>query len=110
MAASTTIFESDIEGTRATASAHRKIELQSPADLTYLIANVSRAASAAALTAGGGEEDHPGFHCLAWGSIEMGRRPEVQQGEAGVDFYRRGGDAVPGCRRGGEDTARPWLG
>ena len=44
MAASTTIFESDIEGTRATASAHRKIELQSPADLTYLIANVSRAA------------------------------------------------------------------
>jgi hypothetical protein len=47
MTASTTIFESDtLEGTRATASAHRKIELQSPADLTYLIANVSRAARA----------------------------------------------------------------
>jgi kinetochor protein Mis14/NSL1 len=40
-----TIYESDtLEGTRATASAHRKIELQSPADLSYLIANVSRAA------------------------------------------------------------------
>lgn len=42
----TTIFETDIEGARATASAHRKIELQAPADLTYLIANVSRAARA----------------------------------------------------------------
>lgn len=40
------IFESDIEGARATASAHRKIELQAPADLTYLVANVSRAARA----------------------------------------------------------------
>lgn len=40
------IFESTnaLAGTRATESAHRKIELQSPADLTYLIANVSRAA------------------------------------------------------------------
>jgi hypothetical protein len=40
------IFESDniLAGTRATETAHRKIELQSPADLTYLIANVSRAA------------------------------------------------------------------
>ena len=40
------IFESNnsLAGTRATESAHRKIELQSPADLTYLIANVSRAA------------------------------------------------------------------
>ena len=33
-------------GERATTTAHRKIELQSPADLTYLIANVSRAARA----------------------------------------------------------------
>ena len=42
-----TIYESDtLEGTRATAFAHRKIELQSPADLSYLIANVSRAARA----------------------------------------------------------------
>jgi len=44
-----TIFETDaLEGpdTRATSSAHRKIELQSPADLAYLIANVSRAARA----------------------------------------------------------------
>ena len=42
-----TIYESDtLEGARATASAHRKIELQSPADLSYLIANVSRAARA----------------------------------------------------------------
>ena len=31
-------------GERATETAHRKIELQSPADLTYLIANASRAA------------------------------------------------------------------
>ena len=42
------IFESDapelLHGRRATESAHRKIELQSPADLTYLIANVSHAA------------------------------------------------------------------
>lgn len=40
------IFESGAlqDGQRATESAHRKIELQSPADLTYLIANVSRAA------------------------------------------------------------------
>ncbi|USW56141.1 hypothetical protein Slin15195_G094600 [Septoria linicola] len=40
------IFESNApqEGLRATESAHRKIELQSPADLTYLIANVTKAA------------------------------------------------------------------
>ncbi|WPH00601.1 Hypothetical protein R9X50_00343100 [Acrodontium crateriforme] len=40
------IFESTTTqpGPRATESAHRKIELQSAADLTYLIANVSRAA------------------------------------------------------------------
>lgn len=40
------IFESNTLqlGERATEKAHRKIELQSPADLTYLIANVSRAA------------------------------------------------------------------
>lgn len=41
-----TIYDGDIEGVRATASAHRKIELQAPADLEYLIANVSRAARA----------------------------------------------------------------
>lgn len=46
MAAATTIFEGDIEGARATASAHRKVELQAPADLTYLVSNVSRAARA----------------------------------------------------------------
>ena len=33
-----------IAGDRATESAHRKVELQSPADLSYLIANVTRAA------------------------------------------------------------------
>lgn len=40
------IFETSLapQGQRATETAHRKIELQSPADLTYLIANVSRAA------------------------------------------------------------------
>ncbi|KXL47782.1 hypothetical protein M433DRAFT_60365 [Acidomyces richmondensis BFW] len=40
------IFESNAPpvGERATETAHRKVELQSPADLTYLIANVSRAA------------------------------------------------------------------
>lgn len=40
------IFESGIhqDGQRATESTHRRIELQSPEDLTYLIANVSRAA------------------------------------------------------------------
>lgn len=40
------IFESNApqDGHRATESTHRKIELQDPADLTYLIANVSRAA------------------------------------------------------------------
>jgi kinetochor protein Mis14/NSL1 len=40
------IFESGAlqDGQRATESTHRKVELQSPADLTYLIANVSRAA------------------------------------------------------------------
>ena len=32
------------DGIRATESAHRKIELQAPADLTHLVANVSRAA------------------------------------------------------------------
>lgn len=31
-------------GARATETAHRKIELQAPADLTYLINNVSKAA------------------------------------------------------------------
>lgn len=41
-----TIYDADIEGARATALAHRRIELQSPADLTYLISNVSRAARA----------------------------------------------------------------
>ena len=45
--AAPTIFDSDtLTGPRATATAHRKIELQSPADLSYLIANVSRAARA----------------------------------------------------------------
>ena len=40
------IFESNAPqlGQRATETAHRKVELQSPADLQYLIANVSRAA------------------------------------------------------------------
>ncbi len=40
------IFESSaqLDGSRATESAHRKVELQAPADLTYLIANVTRAA------------------------------------------------------------------
>lgn len=40
------IFDSrdQIQGERATENAHRKIELQAPADLTYLIANVTRAA------------------------------------------------------------------
>lgn len=40
------IFETDLPqpGQRMTESAHRKIELQSPADLTFLIANVTRAA------------------------------------------------------------------
>ncbi|KAK4548811.1 hypothetical protein LTR36_008584 [Oleoguttula mirabilis] len=40
------IFESSVAqvGERTTETAHRKVELQSPADLTYLIANVSRAA------------------------------------------------------------------
>ena len=40
------IFESSAPqaGHRATETAHRKVELQSPADLQYLIANVSRAA------------------------------------------------------------------
>ncbi|KAK5158553.1 hypothetical protein LTS14_003573 [Recurvomyces mirabilis] len=42
------IFDTDTAGLpdshRATDSAHRKIELQQPADLTYLIANLSRSA------------------------------------------------------------------
>lgn len=40
------IFEcNDVQqGDRATENAHRKVELQSPADLSYLIANVQRAA------------------------------------------------------------------
>lgn len=40
------IFESNEPqaGERATESAHRKVELQSPLDLQYLIANVQRAA------------------------------------------------------------------
>ena len=41
------IFETSLpapHGERATETAHRRIELQSPADLTYLVANVSRAA------------------------------------------------------------------
>ncbi|EMC95965.1 hypothetical protein BAUCODRAFT_109720 [Baudoinia panamericana UAMH 10762] len=40
------IFEDNapLNDARATETAHRKVELQSPADLTYLIANVSRAA------------------------------------------------------------------
>jgi len=40
------IFDSHLPqpGARATETAHRKIELQAPADLTYLIANLSRAA------------------------------------------------------------------
>lgn len=45
--AATNIFDSSaapLPGQRATETAHRRIELQSPADLQYLIANVSRAA------------------------------------------------------------------
>ena len=44
--AAANIFESNVPqyGDRATESAHRKIELQSPADLSYIIANVTRAA------------------------------------------------------------------
>ena len=44
--ATTNIFDSDVpqQGVRATESAHRKVELQSPLDLQYLIANVHRAA------------------------------------------------------------------
>lgn len=40
------IFESNEpqRGERATEKAHRKVELQSPKDLSYLIANVQRAA------------------------------------------------------------------
>lgn len=40
------IFESNEpqQGQRATENAHRRIELQSPQDLTYLVANVSQAA------------------------------------------------------------------
>lgn len=41
------IFETNApaqQGARATETAHRKIELQAPADLTYLIAKVSRTA------------------------------------------------------------------
>ncbi|KAK0864245.1 hypothetical protein LTS02_006069 [Friedmanniomyces endolithicus] len=40
------VFDSHLPqpGARATETAHRKIELQAPADLTYLIANLSRAA------------------------------------------------------------------
>jgi len=44
---SATIFDHDapaLQGQRATEVAHRKVELQSPADLAYLISNVSRAA------------------------------------------------------------------
>jgi kinetochor protein Mis14/NSL1 len=45
--AAPTIYDLDtLAGPRATASAHRKVELQAPADLAYLIANVSRAARA----------------------------------------------------------------
>jgi hypothetical protein len=45
--AAPTIYDLDtLTGPRATASAHRKVELQAPADLAYLIANVSRAAHA----------------------------------------------------------------
>ena len=42
----TNIFESNVaqHGERATETAHRKIELQTPADLSYLIANVQRTA------------------------------------------------------------------
>ena len=42
----TNIFDGNthLAGDRATETAHRRIELQSPADLTYLIANVTRAA------------------------------------------------------------------
>jgi kinetochor protein Mis14/NSL1 len=44
--ATANIFEShgQLHGDRATENAHRKIELQAPADLTYLIANVTKAA------------------------------------------------------------------
>ncbi|KAK4498429.1 hypothetical protein PRZ48_011087 [Zasmidium cellare] len=44
--AAANIYETDApqNGERATENTHRKVELQSPADLTYLIANVSRAA------------------------------------------------------------------
>ena len=44
--AATNIFDSHElqRGERATESAHRRIELQSPQDFTYLIANVQRAA------------------------------------------------------------------
>lgn len=44
--AADSIFESSEPqvGARATENAHRKIELQSPLDLQYLVANVQRAA------------------------------------------------------------------
>lgn len=47
MAAAPNIFDANAApqvGARATESAHRKVELQAPADLTYLIANATRAA------------------------------------------------------------------
>lgn len=46
MAPAKNIFESNEPqtGARATESAHRKVELQAPQDLQYLIANVQRAA------------------------------------------------------------------
>ena len=46
MATMANIFESydHIHGDRATESAHRRVELQSPQDVTYLIANVQRQA------------------------------------------------------------------
>ena len=46
MATTMNIFESNIpqQGERVTETVHRKVELQSPADLTYLIVNVQSAA------------------------------------------------------------------
>ncbi len=83
------IFESHLSqpGARATETAHRKIELQAPADLTYLIANLSRAAREKL------DKHLPPDAVPEGGEDAMRKRVEELVDEVRVVRLRRG----PGC-------------
>jgi len=93
------IFESNAApvGERATETAHRKVELQSPADLTYLIANVSRAAREKM-------DKHLPPDAAVEGEDAMRKRVEQLVDEVRVVLPKRGTSTADG---GGSTSATP---